>query len=191
MVKSNFCWLTVVVGQGRVTKTTFQLVLSGILLATVFVAPAGADETDATLSSEVTPSPTPTESDLITDNQTQPSVSPTPEPTDAPPQLPTDGATPEPSASPSESVSPSLEAVTNVAEAQEEIRLIVTYDKGVSEAKQEDIIDSLDSVIPTEVNDMTASTSVVIATGDVNEAIQDLMMLLSQSLIRGKLIIRT
>ena len=155
-------------------KTTFQLVLSGILLATVFVAPVGADETDATVSSEVTPSPAPTEPDSITGNETQPSVSPTPEPTDAPPQLPTDGATPEPSASPSESVSPSPEAVTNVAEAQEEIRLIVTYDKGVSEAKQEDIIDSLDSVIPTEVSDMTASTSVVIATGDVNEAIQEL-----------------
>ena len=174
MVKCNFCWFTVVVGQRRVTKTTFQLVLSAILLATVFVAPVGADETDAMVSSEVTPSPAPTEPDSITGNETLPALSPTPEPTDAQPQLPTDGATPEPSASPSESVSPSPEAVTNVAEAQEEIRLIVTYDKGVSEAKQEDIIDSLDSVIPTEVSDMTASTSVVIATGDMNEAIQEL-----------------
>jgi serine protease len=57
---------------------------------------------------------------------------------------------------------------------QEEIRLIVTYDKGVSETKQADIIDSLDSLIPTEVSDMTSTTSVVIATGDANEALQEL-----------------
>jgi hypothetical protein len=174
MVKSNFCWLTVVVGQRTVTKTAFQLVLSGILLATVFVAPVGADETDVSVASEVTPSPTPTESDLMAGNEILPAVSPTPDPTDGQPQIPLDGATPEPSATPSDTVAPLPEVATDVAEVQEEIRLIVTYDKGVSETKQADIIDSLDSVIPTEVSDMTSTTSVVIATGDVNEAIQEL-----------------
>ena len=144
-----------------------------LLLGTLTSAPAVAEEPLPTEAIAATPSPDPSESVSPTPGP-ETSQDPTADPTNSPTTSPDSTATPSPSQSPepSASASPTNEALPE--EQQEEFSLIVTFEISTSEAKQEDIVESLESASLAEVSDITSSTSVIVASGDMKDAINEL-----------------
>ncbi len=144
-----------------------------LLLGSLTSAPALAEEPLPTESIAVTPSPYPSESVSPTTGA-EVSPAPTADANNSPSTSPDLAATPYPSQSPAptESASPASEALPDVE--QEKFSLIVTFEKNTSQAKQDDIVDSLQSASLAEVSDITSSTSVMVATGDIQDAIKEL-----------------
>ena len=133
------------------------------MLGTLTSAPAVAEEPLPTEAISASPSLSPTDS-----------PAPTADANNSPITSPDLAATPYPSQSPAptESASPASEALPDVE--QEKFSLIVTFEKNTSQAKQDDIVDSLQSASLAEVSDITSSTSVMVATGDIQDAIKEL-----------------
>jgi subtilisin family serine protease len=154
-------------------KFLLSFLAAPLLLGSLTSAPAVAEEPLPTESIAATPSPSASES-VSPSPGTEVSTVPTADPTNSPTTSPDSSATPEPSQSsaPNESASPTGEGLPE--KDQEEFSLIVTFERNTSQAKQDDIVESIEGASLTEVSDITSSTSVIVATGDIQDAIREL-----------------
>lgn len=156
--------LTVVVKQ-RLAKKVFLSFLSlPLVLGTLTSAPAVAEEPLPTESVSATPSPIPSDSIAPTVAPEEGST-PSAEPTSAP------SLSPEPSSSPSPTLSPEPTALPTV---QDDFRLIVTFNATENKAEQAATLSNLDNADLVKSEELMKNTSVLIATGDEEQAIKEL-----------------